>query len=64
MQVPLFRARLSYRVEIRSLARQAGEIHVVAEFAAEHRMIEGVIVVDHWMNDRYLALRVGLGKAE
>ena len=42
---------------------QAGEVDLVAELAAEHRLVEHVVVVDHRMDDRNLALHVGFREA-
>ena len=47
------------RVEGRVVARQAGEIGLVAELAAEDRAVDHVGVVDDRMNDRNLLLVAG-----
>ncbi len=45
----------------RRLARQAGEIHVVAEFSIEHRLLERVGVVEYRQDDRQRALHIRFG---
>src|SRR6185437_9654471 len=43
-------------VEISLVARQAGEIDLVAELAANDRMIEHIVVIDHRMDGRDMRL--------
>ena len=45
-------------IEIGLVARQAGEVEVVAKLATHDRMIEGVVVVEHRMDNRNLFLYV------
>src|SRR5262249_15052986 len=51
------------RVEARSGALEAREIHACAEFAAKHRLIERVGVVDYRQDVRQSALNVRFGKS-
>ena len=43
-------------IERRGIARQAGEVALVAEFAAQHRVIDHVRIVDNRRNHRHLGL--------
>ena len=61
--LPGVERRLRDRIEVGVVARQAGEVGPIAEFAAEHRLAELVLVVDHRMDDRKLALHVGRRQA-
>ncbi len=47
------------RVERRGRARQAGEVGLVADLAAEDRAVDHVGIVDHRMDDRNLLLAAG-----
>ena len=51
------------RIEVGVGAAQTRQVGLIAEFAAEHRLAEDVAVIDHRMDDRNLALRVGFGKS-
>ena len=51
------------RVEIRGLAGEADQIIVKAKLPAEDRVLEDVVVVDHGVHDRELALDVGRREA-
>ena len=57
-QVPSAGRGLVDGVELGLLARQAGEVEFVTELAAQHRMVDGVVVVDDRMDDRNLFLHV------